>query len=322
MRRACVFCVLLPLAFAQDPKKDPDQIGTRDVSKGVNFYSVEKEMALGKAMSEQIERSGKLFTDKQINEYVDRIVQKLVRNSDAKIPITVKILEGDDPNAVTVPGGHIYLWLGLLRTADTEAELAAALAHEIAHVAARHGTREATRSEIGQIATIPLIFMPGWGACAGLISETAMPVGYFAKMRADESEADLLGVQYLYKAGYDPVEMVDIFEKIFSFGETKHHKTLAVLASTHPASSNRIVAVQKNIAELLKEQPQYVVNTSEFDNVKAHLAALDWIPKPPPEDDKRPSLFRKPASQVAEAKKLVPGSNPGASQLKEAYTVR
>lgn len=307
MRRALFFCAFVPLAFAQDPKKDPDQIGTRNVSKGVNFYSMEKEIALGKSLGQEIERRSELFTDKKINEYVNRLAQKLARNSDANIPITVKIVEGDDPNAMTIPGGHIYMQLGLLRTADTEAELAAVLAHEIGHVAARHGTREATRSDITQIATIPLMLVGGWGFCAGMLGNTVAPLGSLATTRADEFEADLLGVQYLYKSGYDPQEMVDVFEKIFSFDEVKHHKTLAHIMSTHPTSGDRIVAIQKHIAELLKEQPQYVVNTSEFDNVKAHLAALDWLPKPESVQPKPPTLLR-PGEEIAASKKFVPGT--------------
>lgn len=307
MRRALFFCALVPLALAQDPKKDPDQIGTRNVSKGVNFYSMEKEMALGKSLAQEIERRSTLFTDKQINEYVNRLAQKLARNSDAKIPITVKIVEGDDPNAMTIPGGHIYMQLGLLRTAETEAELAAVLAHEIGHVAARHGTRQATRGDIAQIATIPLMLVGGWGVCAGIVGNAVTPIGSLATERADEFEADLLGVQYLYKSGYDPQEMVDIFEKIFSFDEVKHHKTLARFMSTHPTSGDRIAAVQKHIAELLKERPQYVVNTSEFDNVKAHLAALDWLPKPESAEPKPPTLL-KPGEQLPASKKFVPAT--------------
>jgi predicted Zn-dependent protease len=318
MRRVYLLAFVLPIVFAQDAKKDPDQIGTRDVSKGVNFYSIEKEMALGKQLSQQVEKQHKLVTDKLITEYVNRLGQNVGKHSDAKIPLTVKVVEGEDPNAITLPGGYIYVQTELLRTADTEAQLAAALAHEIAHVAARHGTRQATREDISQIATIPLIFLGGWGVCARGASSLLMPVGFMAQQRENEAEADLLGVQYLYKTGYDPLGMVEIFEKIFSVDDRKQGK-LAKLTSTHPGSDNRLVNVQKNIEELLKAQPQYVVTTSEFANMKARLLALDWDRRPEPAGPKPPTL-RRPGDQLANSKKTVLETDARASQIKEAYT--
>jgi predicted Zn-dependent protease len=329
MRRVYLLAILVAFRLlAQDAKpleakKDPDQIGTRDVSKGINFYSVEKEMALGKQMSQQVERHSTLVTDKLITEYVNRLAQNLARHSDVKIPLTVKVIEGEEPNAVTLPGGFIYVQTGLIRTADTEAELAAALAHEIAHVAARHGTRQATQGQVAQLASIPLIFLGGWGGlCAGAADVLVAPAGFLAVQRGYESEADMLGLQYLYKSGYDPLGMVDIFEKIFYTDERKHAKLLARLASNHPTANDRLVSVQKNIETLLKARPEYIVNTSEFDNMKTRLVALDWLPKPaPPEERKRPTL-KKPGDQLIASKKLVPESDARASQIKEAYTIR
>jgi len=327
----CVYLLAILAAFrlaAQDAKpleakKDPDQIGTRDVSKGINFYSVEKEMALGRQMSQQVERHSILVTDKLITEYVNRLAQNLARHSDVKIPLTVKVIEGEEPNAVTLPGGFIYVQTGLIRTADTEAELAAALAHEIAHVAARHATRQATQGQVAQLASIPLIFLGGWGGlCAGAADVLVAPAGFLAVQRGYESEADMLGLQYLYKSGYDPLGMVDVFEKIFYSDERKHAKLLARLASNHPTANDRLVNVQKNIETQLKARPEYIVNTSEFDNMKVRLLALDWIPKPvPAEKPKRPTLTR-PGDQLIASKKLVPESDAHASQIKEAYTVR
>jgi predicted Zn-dependent protease len=321
MRRVYLLAVLLPVAFGQDAKRDPDQIGTRDVSKGINFYSIEKEMAFGKQLALEVEKHSTLLTDKIITEYVNRVGQNLARHSDTRIPLTVKVIEGDDPNAVTLPGGYIYVQTGLLRTADTEAELAAAMAHEIAHVAARHGTRQATQSQVTQIATIPLIFLGGWGGlCARGADSILAPLGLLGAQRGNEAEADLLGLQYLYKSGYDPLGMVDIFEKILSLDDRKPGK-LARLTSSHPASDDRLVNVQKNIEELLKAQPEYIVTTSEFNNMKARLAALDWIPKPQPTGPKPPTL-RKPGDQLGSSKKTVLETGVRTSQIKEAYTNR
>jgi predicted Zn-dependent protease len=311
-----------PVVAKLDAKKDPDQIGTRDVSKGVNFFSIEKEMAIGKGMAQQMERHSTLVTDKLVTEYVNRLAQNLARHSDSKIPLTVKVIEGDDPDATTIPGGYIYVHTGLIRTTDTEAELAAALAHEIAHVAARHGTRQATQSQVTQIATIPLIFLGLPGLCMRGASSIGLPAGLLAIQRGYEVEADMLGLQYLYKSGYDPLGMVDIFEKIFSFDERKHGKVFANLMATHPSGVTRLVNVQKNIETLLKARPEYIVNTSDFDNMKVRLLALDWVPKPPaPEEPKHPTLKR-PGDQLIASKKLVPETDARASQIKEAYTVR
>jgi beta-barrel assembly-enhancing protease len=328
MRSVFLLAILISLrSSAQDSKpleakKDPEQIGVRDVSKGVNFYSIEKEMALGRQMSQQIEQQAKLLGDKQITEYVDRVGQNLARHSDSKIPLTVKVIEGEEPNAVTLPGGYIYVNTGLIRIADTETELAAAMAHEIAHVAARHGTRQATQSQILQVGTIPLIFLGLPGLCMRGAGSLILPPGLLAVQRGYEAEADLLGLQYLYKSGYDPLGMVDIFEKILSVDVRKHGKILANLLASHPESGDRLSNVQKNIEALLKARPEYIVNTSDFDNVKARLAVLDWIPKPePPPAPERPTLRRK-GDQLVASKKLVPDSDARASQIKEAYTIR
>jgi predicted Zn-dependent protease len=325
MRRVYVLAVLfLPLAFAQDPKKDPDQVGARDVSKGINFYSIEKEMALGKAMAQQVERHATLLNDKLVTEYVNRLAQNLARHSDSKIPLTIKVIESQDRNAVTLPGGYIFVNTGLIRTADTEAELAAALAHEIAHVAARHGTRQATQSQVAQLTTIPLIFATGLPGICFRGASLILPVGLLAAQRGFEAEADTLGLQYLYKSGYDPLSMVDIFEKLFSFDERKHGKMSQVF-SDHPAFELRLVSVQKNIETTLKAQPQYIVTTSEFNNVQARLAMLEWKPAPvPPENPgalDRPTLKRS-GDQLIASKKAVPQTDARASQIKEAYTVR
>ncbi len=333
MRRVCllatpVFLSLVSLSLpaqdakpAQNPKRDPDQIGSRDVAKGVNFYSLDKETALGKQLSQDLEKHSTLVTDKQVVEYINRIGQNLVRHSDAKIPITIKVIEGDDPNAITLPGGFIYVQTGLIRTAETEAQLAAAMAHEIAHVAARHGTRQATQTQIGQLTAIPLIFVPGLGGiCALGGSRFGVPAALMAVERGYEKEADLLGLQYLYKAGYDPLGMVEIFERIFSLDDRKHAKGSRLFAS-HPEGDDRMVAVQKNIEALLKEQPQYIVTTSAFNDVQARLISLEWDRKPAPPAPKPPTLH-KPGDEITNSKKLVPETDARASQFKEAYTIR
>jgi predicted Zn-dependent protease len=257
--------------LATDPKKDPDQIGNRNVGKGVNFYSIEKEIALGKGLAQQVERQAKLINDPVIAEYVNRVGQNLVRNSDAKVPFTIKVI-------------------------DSEAELAGVMAHEIAHVAARHGTRQATRGEIAQIGMIPLIFMGGWtGYGIYQAASVLVPIGFLQFSRSMESEADMLGLQYMYKAGYDPTSFVDFFEKIETL-EKRKPGTMAKVFSTHPMTDDRISAAQKNIQTLLVAKPEYVVTTSEFNDVKARLSAMHNRRKVDDKDTNKPTLRRSPGS--------------------------
>src|ERR1700678_1068754 len=283
--------------FAENPAKDPDQIGNRDVGKGVNFYSLEKEIALGKQLASEVERQAKIINDPVVAEYVNRVGQNLVRNSDAKVPFTIKVIDSEEVNAFALPGGFFFVNSGLVMKADNEAELAGVMAHEIAHVAARHGTKQATRGEIAQLGMIPLIFMGGWtGYGIYQAASVLVPVGFLQFSRAMESEADLLGLEYMYKTGYDPTAFVDFFEKIETL-EKRKPGTMAKVFSTHPPTDARIQAAQKNIQEYLKAKPEYVLTTSEFNDVRARLMALHNKRKiDTTNDPTKPTLRRAPGS--------------------------
>ncbi|MCC6362478.1 MAG: M48 family metalloprotease [Bryobacterales bacterium] len=283
-------------AKSKDKKKDPDEIGNRDVGKGVNFYSIEKEIALGKQMAQEVEHEAKIINDPIVAEYVNRVGQNLVRNSDAKVPFTIKVLDSDEVNAFALPGGFFFVNSGLILKAESEAELAGVMAHEIAHVAARHGTRQATKGEIINYASLPLIFMGGWtGYAIQGIASAAIPLGFLKFSRGAEAEADMLGLQYLYKTGYDPTAFVDFFEKLESMEKAKPG-TMSKVFSTHPLTEDRIAAAQKNIQENLPSRPEYVVTTSEFDNAKARLAMLLNRRKIDTKDDNKPKLRRAPGA--------------------------
>jgi len=285
----------------EQKKKDPDAIGNRDVGKGVNFYSIEKEIALGKQLAQEVERQAKIVDDPIVAEYVNRIGQNLVRNSDAKVPFTIKVLDTEEVNAFALPGGFFFVNSGLILKADSEAELAGVMAHEIAHVAARHGTKQATKGEMAQIGMIAAsIAIPfGWTGYAirqgmGL----AIPLGFLTFSRTMEREADYLGLQYMYKAGYDPTAFVDFFEKIQTLEKRKPGSISKVFA-THPMTDDRIKASQLEIQQILTPKPEYVVNTSEFNDVKGRLSMLHNRRKTTQQDDpSRPRLRRAPGAST------------------------
>ena len=254
-----------------------DAIGNRGVGKGVNFYSVEREIALGKSLAQQVERSSRVVDDPVVSEYVNRVGQNLVRNSDAKVPFTIKVIDSDVVNAFALPGGFFYVDSGLILRADSEAELAGVMAHEIAHVAARHGTRDATKGQLAQLATIPLILLgpagwAGYGLYQGL--NFAIPLSFLEFSREHEYEADFLGLQYMYKAGYDPNSFVTFFEKIEA-EEKRQPGTVPKIFSTHPPTPERVVAIQKEIENVLPARDEYVVTTSEFDSVRERLRGIE-----------------------------------------------
>jgi beta-barrel assembly-enhancing protease len=279
---------------AKEKKRDPDEIGNRDVDGKVNFYSLEKEIGLGKGLAQDVERQSKIIDDPVISEYVNRVGQNLVRNSDAKVPFTIKVVDSEEVNAFALPGGFFFVNSGLIMSADNEAELAGVMAHEIAHIAARHGTRQATRAQIANYGTIPLIFMGGWigyGIRQGV--SVLIPLGFMQFSQAFEREADFLGLQYMYKSGYDPTSFVDFFEKLQS-KEKRKPGTMSKLFGSHPPTDDRIKDSQKNIEDILKARPEYVVTTSEFDDVKNRLVAMHNKRKIDPADANRPRLRRAP----------------------------
>lgn len=258
--------------------KDISAIGNRNVgcSKGLgNWYSVEKQIAMGKQFAQQVESSSKMLTDPVVTEYINRVGQNLVRNSDSRVPFTIKIIDSDEVNAFALPGGFFYVNSGLILAVDNEAELAGVMAHEIAHVAACHVAREQTRGELANLATIPLIFVGGGiGYAVQNAMGLALPVTFLKFSRGFETQADFLGLEYMYKSGYDPQSFISFFEKIDAL-QKKKPGFMAKTFETHPQTPDRIAKSQQEIATVLPSKPQYVLDTSEFEDVKARLAQIE-----------------------------------------------
>jgi len=259
-------------------EEDVDAVGQRNIGgRGMgNWYSTNWEIGTGKQYSMEIEKSSHLVTDPVVVEYVNRVGQNLVKNSDAKVPFTIKVLDTDEINAMALPGGFFYVNSGLILACDSEDELAGVMAHEIAHVAAHHAAREMTKMNYMQIGSIPLmIFTQGTWVGYGIYeaSQLAVPLTFLQFSREYEAEADYLGIQYAYRAGYDPQGMVSIFEKLDALEKHKPG-ALSKAFSDHPATPDRIGHVEDEIATILPARADYLVTTSEFDQVKARLARI------------------------------------------------
>lgn len=257
--------------------QDVNAVGNRDIGgRGLgNWYSTDTEIKMGKTYADEIEKSSRFITDPVITEYVNRVGQNIVKNSDCKVPFTIKVLDSDEINAFALPGGFFYVNSGLILNADEEAELAGVMAHETAHVCAHHAVRQMTRMNYAQLGTIPLIFMGGWtGYGIYEAASIGIPITFMRFSREFESEADFLGVQYMYRAGYDPQAFITFFEKIQALEKRKPGAVAKVFAD-HPQTPDRILHSQEEIARFLPARDEYMVTTSEFDDIKARLARIE-----------------------------------------------
>lgn len=255
--------------------EDPSMIGKRNINKGIfGGGSLEKEVALGRQLAAEVDRQAKFIDDPVITEYVNRVGQNVVIHSDAKIPFTIKVLDSDEANAFALPGGFFYVNKGLILAADNEAEMAGVMAHEIAHVTARHAVENQTKGMWLQgLAIAGSIFL---GGVPGLIINNLGGLGLLAAFlkfsRSAEEEADKLGAQYLYAAGYDPNSQSTMFEKLLAKNKKKPGLISKAFA-THPQTADRMQA-SRSLAARFPEREEYVISTSEFQRVKSRLLRL------------------------------------------------
>jgi predicted Zn-dependent protease len=293
---ALALALWLPRETAAGPKKiDIDSIGQRNINAGqINLYSIDKEIALGKQLSLEVEQSSHILDDPEVTEYINRLGQNLVRNSDSQVPFVVKVIDSDEINAFALPGGFLYVNTGLILEAQEESELAGVMAHEIAHVAARHATEQFSKGRLFNLASIPLIFVGGpLGYGIQQAVSIFIPLQFLQFSRGSEREADFLGLQYMYKTGYDPQSFVSFFEKV-SAQEKKKPGLFSRAFATHPMTKDRISLAQKEIQGLLPVHDQYILSTSEFDHVRARLKEHNNPTNDGSEgSDSRPQLKRK-----------------------------
>jgi predicted Zn-dependent protease len=292
---------------------DVSAVGNRDIGgRGIgNWYTVDGEIRMGRQYAAEIEKSTKFITDPVITEYVNRVGQNIVKNSDCKVPFTIKVIDSDEINAMALPGGFFYVNSGLILNADEEAELAGVMAHETAHVCAHHAAREMTRANYAQLGTIPLIFIGGWtGYGIYEAASLGIPMTFLHFSREFEAQADYLGVQYMYRAGYDPQAFISFFEKVQAL-EKRKPGMVAKAFSDHPQTPDRIEHSQEEIARILPAKDEYTVTTSEFDDIKARLARIENKRRlTDTKGNKKPSLRKASGTSDDSASPTDPGTNP------------
>jgi len=312
-----IFCLAaLPVRAGDDKKNDVDEIGNRKVAHK-SIISEEKEIAIGKQYSVEIERSAKLLTDPVVNEYVNRVAQNVARNSDLKIPLTVKVIDDPSLNAFALPGGFLYVNTGLLMAADEEDQVAGVVAHEIAHVAARHWASQMTKMTFAQFAMLPLIFVPmSYPVYMGVMEAymQGVPLAFLKFNRGAEAEADYLGIQYMYKAGYDPNSYVAFFGKVME-EERRMPGSMPQVFMDHPPTGDRIIKTEEEIKQILPKREQYLVSTSEFDDVKGRLQqVISNRKRMKPGETGGPTLRkRQPSDQTTTAPTQTAGQSSGST---------
>jgi predicted Zn-dependent protease len=306
MKRRCLISALLSTAILVTPQilpatskseQDVNAIGNRRVAHR-SIISEEKEIAIGKQYAAQVERTAKLVKDPVVSEYINRIAQNLARNSDLKIPVTAKVIDDPAINAFALPGGFLYINSGVIQAADGEDQIAGVIAHEIAHVAARHWASQMTKQTILRYAMIPLIFTPMSYPVYMGVSEAmnfGIPLAFLKFSRADEAEADYLGIQYMYKAGYDPNAYVAFFGRIMQ-KERQQPGSVASIFMDHPLTPDRVIKAEEEIKTILPKRNEYLVTTSEFSDIKSRLETV--VAELRKGQGSRPTLKRRPSTDA------------------------
>ena len=285
--------------------EDINRVGNRDVTGILNLFSLRQEIELGRKFAKEVNGRIRTIDDPVIWEYVNRLGQNLGRNSDVKVPLEIRVVLDETVNAFALPGGFFYVNSGLIQFARDEAELAGVMAHEIAHIAGRHGTRQVSRTQLTSMtAQVMLEGFGGynWGTMVAVnAARLALPLTFLKFSRTFEKKADFLGMQYLYKTGYDPLAMVGFFERLSAL-EKRRKGSISAAFSSHPLSQQRVALLQKAIDELLPDQPAYALSGSEFAGIKARISALYGENGEERERSDKPRIVRRPADPDSDGK--------------------
>ena len=278
--------------------EDINRVGNRNVTGILNLFSLRQEIELGRKFSKEINGRIRTIDDPVIWEYVNRLGQNLGRNSDVKVPLEIRVVHDETVNAFALPGGFFYVNSGLIQFARDEAELAGVMAHEIAHIAGRHGTRQVSRAQLTSVTAQALLEGFGgynWGTLVAVnAAKLALPLTFLKFSRTFETKADFLGMQYLYKTGYDPLAMVRFFERLSAL-EKRRKGSISAAFSSHPLSQKRVALLQKAIDELLPDQPAYALSSSEFAGIKARISERYGESGEDQDDPDKPRIIRRKA---------------------------
>jgi len=296
---AFAFVVQASFAFGSSnykckkPACDVSAIGHRKLFEGPsvgNWYSTEKEKELGAKDAATVEKRVDILKDSTITDYVDQVAQRIAQNSDADIPITVRVIRRDEVGAFNLFGGHLYLTTGLLLKLHNEGELASVLARGIAHAAMRSVARLQTRSVLMEIANMPvgspLIAIDSVPHAPANNDIAIQVLGAMKIQRELELDADYFGIQYVYKAGYDTNCFLSELQSLWPQGPTR---SLAQAFYPFPPLAERVKRLNQEIDDILPNQTGAVISTSAFDEFMAHVRA---IPSEAPEKDAKPKLVR------------------------------
>ena len=274
---------------------DVKDIGFREIA-----ANQQDDIKKGQQAIEEMKRSGLLppeVEDKAIQEYVNSVAQRIAQKSDLKIPLHVSVLQSREINAFALPGGYLFIERGLLEAAEDESELAGVIAHEMAHDAARHANKLMKRATIAgifyQAAQVAAMILTG--GVAGIGTYYALQYGFYGLglvlnlellgvSRDYELEADQLGLQYAWNAGYDPSGFIRFFDKIAT---REGYVNGASWFRTHPPFYQRMVDTRREIM-FLPDKPEMIVQTSAFDQMKKELAPIAESAKK--EELNKPSL--------------------------------
>jgi hypothetical protein len=269
-----VFAPVAPRAWADRTALKP----------GVNVFTPEQDITLGKQNAAQAEKQLRMLNDPRVDDYLNNLGKKLAAHAPGyKYPYQYKCVNDTAVNAFALPGGYIYINRGAIEAADTEAQLAGVMAHETSHVALRHGTNQATKAQLTSVPFAILGGMVGGNSAGGLLAQLVSGFSLNSILlkysRTDESQADIMGTQILYDTGYDPRAMAQFFEKLNA--ETKG-KQPAQFFSDHPNPGNRVERVDQEVDLLGGPPANYQSDSPEFQEIKRYVRRLPQPPKSPP----------------------------------------